>query len=167
MLQAQPSACCVLETSTDQSCAYALRRLPWQECGGAVQVTESILSMWVCFLRGTENSRNLIFLVINVLDCYFGLRLAKIMAKTLPCLEKKTQVLWLKWLSFLFSSSAPASSSDSSSSLEQEKYLQAILNSIPTIFKINGTNTLSNRSLIGLSPGKIVFAPLVCSTTVQ
>uniref|UniRef100_A0A8D3C2X9 SET binding factor 2 n=1 Tax=Scophthalmus maximus TaxID=52904 RepID=A0A8D3C2X9_SCOMX len=38
-------------------------------------------------------------------------------------------------------------------SLEQEKYLQAILNSIPIYFKMNGTNTLSNRSLIGLSPG--------------
>ncbi|KAG8001562.1 Myotubularin-related protein 13, partial [Nibea albiflora] len=51
------------------------------------------------------------------------------------------------------SSTAPASSSDSSSSLEQEKYLQAILNSIPVYFKMNGNNTLSNRSLIGLSPG--------------
>ncbi|XP_047436202.1 myotubularin-related protein 13 isoform X2 [Mugil cephalus] len=51
------------------------------------------------------------------------------------------------------SSAAPASSSDSSSSLEQEKYLQAILNSIPIYFKMNGNNTLSNRSLIGLSPG--------------
>ncbi|KAM8762203.1 myotubularin-related protein 13 isoform 4-T4 [Acanthopagrus schlegelii] len=51
------------------------------------------------------------------------------------------------------SSTAPASSSDSSSSLEQEKYLQAILNSIPIYFKMNGNNTLSNRSLIGLSPG--------------
>uniref|UniRef100_A0A8D3BJ54 SET binding factor 2 n=1 Tax=Scophthalmus maximus TaxID=52904 RepID=A0A8D3BJ54_SCOMX len=51
------------------------------------------------------------------------------------------------------SSAVPASSSDSSSSLEQEKYLQAILNSIPIYFKMNGTNTLSNRSLIGLSPG--------------
>lgn len=49
---------------------------------------------------------------------------------------------------------APASSSDSSSSLEQEKYLQAILDSIPVYFKTNGNNTLSNRSLIGLSPGK-------------
>lgn len=48
---------------------------------------------------------------------------------------------------------APASSSDSSSSLEQEKYLQAILDSIPIYFKTNGNNTLSNRSLIGLSPG--------------
>ncbi|XP_075878493.1 myotubularin-related protein 13 isoform X2 [Nelusetta ayraudi] len=51
------------------------------------------------------------------------------------------------------SSTAPASSSDSSSSLEQEKYLQAILNSIPVYFKMNGNNTLSNRSLVGLSPG--------------
>lgn len=50
---------------------------------------------------------------------------------------------------------APASSSDSSSSLEQEKYLQAILNSIPIYFKMNGNNTLSNRSLIGLSPGTL------------
>ncbi|XP_061884675.1 myotubularin-related protein 13 isoform X1 [Entelurus aequoreus] len=51
------------------------------------------------------------------------------------------------------SSTAPASSSDSSSSLEQEKYLQAILNSIPIYFKMNGHDTLSNRSIIGLSPG--------------
>ncbi|KAM9409168.1 LOW QUALITY PROTEIN: myotubularin-related protein 13 [Pholidichthys leucotaenia] len=51
------------------------------------------------------------------------------------------------------SSTAPASSSDSSSSLEQEKYLQAILNSIPVYFKMNGNNTLTNRSIIGLSPG--------------
>uniref|UniRef100_A0A3Q3GT22 SET binding factor 2 n=1 Tax=Labrus bergylta TaxID=56723 RepID=A0A3Q3GT22_9LABR len=51
------------------------------------------------------------------------------------------------------SSTAPASSSELSSSLEQEKYLQAILNSIPVYFKMNGSNTLSNRSLIGLSPG--------------
>ncbi|XP_061598974.1 myotubularin-related protein 13 isoform X2 [Cololabis saira] len=50
-------------------------------------------------------------------------------------------------------STAPTSSSDSSSSLEQEKYLQAILASIPIYFKMNGNNTLSNRSLIGLSPG--------------
>lgn len=50
-------------------------------------------------------------------------------------------------------SAAPASSSESSSSLEQEKYLQAILDSIPIYFKMNGNNTLSNRSIIGLSPG--------------
>ncbi|KAL6468968.1 hypothetical protein MHYP_G00224920 [Metynnis hypsauchen] len=47
---------------------------------------------------------------------------------------------------------APAASSESSSSLEQEKYLQAILSSIPAYFKSNGSNTLSNRSLVGLSP---------------
>ncbi|XP_047013890.1 myotubularin-related protein 13 isoform X4 [Ictalurus punctatus] len=51
------------------------------------------------------------------------------------------------------STTAPVSSSESSSSLEQEKYLQAILSSIPVYFKSNGSNTLSNRSLIGLSPG--------------
>ncbi|XP_046897226.1 LOW QUALITY PROTEIN: myotubularin-related protein 13 [Hypomesus transpacificus] len=51
------------------------------------------------------------------------------------------------------SSTAPASSSESSSSLEQEKYLQAILSSIPIYFKLNGSNTLTNRSLIGMSPG--------------
>uniref|UniRef100_A0A674P1Y8 SET binding factor 2 n=1 Tax=Takifugu rubripes TaxID=31033 RepID=A0A674P1Y8_TAKRU len=60
------------------------------------------------------------------------------------------------------SSTAPASSSDSSSSLEQEKYLQAILDSIPVYFKTNGNNTLSNRSLIGLSPG----TPRMCVTLV-
>ncbi|XP_053369013.1 myotubularin-related protein 13 isoform X1 [Clarias gariepinus] len=50
------------------------------------------------------------------------------------------------------STTAPVSSSESSSSLEQEKYLQAILSSIPIYFKSNGSNTLSNRSLIGFSP---------------
>ncbi|XP_072320770.1 myotubularin-related protein 13 isoform X1 [Eucyclogobius newberryi] len=50
------------------------------------------------------------------------------------------------------SSSTPTSSSELSSSLEQEKYLQAILDSIPIYFKMNGNNTLSNRSLVGLSP---------------
>ncbi|XP_033967065.1 myotubularin-related protein 13 isoform X4 [Pseudochaenichthys georgianus] len=60
------------------------------------------------------------------------------------------------------SSTAPASSSDSSSSLEQEKYLQAILASIPIHLKMNGNNTLSNRSLIGLSPG--VWASLRSSS---
>ncbi|KAG7274430.1 hypothetical protein CRUP_033586, partial [Coryphaenoides rupestris] len=48
------------------------------------------------------------------------------------------------------STTTTSSSSESSSSLEQEKYLQAILDSIP---KMNGNNTLSNRSQIGLSPG--------------
>ncbi|XP_057715822.1 myotubularin-related protein 13 isoform X2 [Corythoichthys intestinalis] len=50
-------------------------------------------------------------------------------------------------------SPAPASSSESSSSLEQEKYLQAILDSIPIYHKMNGHSTLSNRSIVGLSPG--------------
>ncbi|XP_076011746.1 myotubularin-related protein 13 isoform X2 [Genypterus blacodes] len=50
-------------------------------------------------------------------------------------------------------SPAQAASSELSSSLEQEKYLQAILDSIPIYFKMNGNSTLSNRSLIGLSPG--------------
>ncbi|XP_028811744.1 myotubularin-related protein 13 isoform X3 [Denticeps clupeoides] len=56
----------------------------------------------------------------------------------------------------LFKSQNPPStaptSTDSSSALEQEKYLQAILTSIPQPFKHNGTNTLSNRSVVGLSP---------------
>ncbi|XP_061606332.1 myotubularin-related protein 13 isoform X3 [Phyllopteryx taeniolatus] len=51
------------------------------------------------------------------------------------------------------SSTAPASSSESSSSLEREKYLQAVLDSIPIYFKMNDRNTLSNRSVVGLSPG--------------
>uniref|UniRef100_A0A8C6SZ03 SET binding factor 2 n=1 Tax=Neogobius melanostomus TaxID=47308 RepID=A0A8C6SZ03_9GOBI len=51
----------------------------------------------------------------------------------------------------LFKSQNPSSSSD----LEQEKYLQAILDSIPIYFKMNGNNTLSNRSLVGLSPGTV------------
>uniref|UniRef100_A0A8C7IQV1 SET binding factor 2 n=1 Tax=Oncorhynchus kisutch TaxID=8019 RepID=A0A8C7IQV1_ONCKI len=52
------------------------------------------------------------------------------------------------------------SSTELSSSLEQEKYLQAILNSIPVYFKLNGSNTLSNRSLIAL------YRPAVPSLTV-
>ncbi|XP_021333710.1 myotubularin-related protein 13 isoform X3 [Danio rerio] len=59
-------------------------------------------------------------------------------------------------------SSAAPTSSDTSSSLEQEKYLQAILSSIPIYFKPNGSNTLTNRSLIGLSPG--VWASLRSSS---
>ncbi|XP_030621605.1 myotubularin-related protein 13 [Chanos chanos] len=50
------------------------------------------------------------------------------------------------------SSGTPTSSSESSSSLEQEKYLQAIMSSIPIYYKANGSSTLSNRSLVGLSP---------------
>uniref|UniRef100_A0A8C1YE71 SET binding factor 2 n=1 Tax=Cyprinus carpio TaxID=7962 RepID=A0A8C1YE71_CYPCA len=49
-------------------------------------------------------------------------------------------------------SSAAPTSSETSSSLEQEKYLQAILSSIPIYFKTNGNSTLTNRSLIGMSP---------------
>uniref|UniRef100_A0A673MT17 Myotubularin-related protein 13-like n=1 Tax=Sinocyclocheilus rhinocerous TaxID=307959 RepID=A0A673MT17_9TELE len=59
-------------------------------------------------------------------------------------------------------SSAAPTSSETSSSLEQEKYLQAILSSIPIYFKPNGNNTLTNRSLIGLSPG--VWASLRSSS---
>uniref|UniRef100_A0A8B9JPX8 SET binding factor 2 n=1 Tax=Astyanax mexicanus TaxID=7994 RepID=A0A8B9JPX8_ASTMX len=61
----------------------------------------------------------------------------------------------------LFKSQNPAST-ESSSSLEQEKYLQAILSSIPIYFKANGSNTLSNRSLVSLSPG--VWASLRSSS---
>uniref|UniRef100_A0A3B3QJM1 SET binding factor 2 n=1 Tax=Paramormyrops kingsleyae TaxID=1676925 RepID=A0A3B3QJM1_9TELE len=50
------------------------------------------------------------------------------------------------------SSAAPTSSSESSS-LEQEKYLQAILSAIPNQPKASGHSVLSSRSLAGLSPG--------------
>uniref|UniRef100_A0A8C1KWM5 SET binding factor 2 n=1 Tax=Cyprinus carpio TaxID=7962 RepID=A0A8C1KWM5_CYPCA len=54
----------------------------------------------------------------------------------------------------LFKSQNPSSAGlFTSSSLEQEKYLQAILSSIPIYFKTNGNSTLTNRSLIGMSPG--------------
>jgi len=49
---------------------------------------------------------------------------------------------------------APASL-ESSSSIEQEKYLQALLNVISVHCKINGNNTLTVRPTIALSPGKI------------
>ncbi|XP_048828424.1 myotubularin-related protein 13-like [Brienomyrus brachyistius] len=49
------------------------------------------------------------------------------------------------------SSAVPASSSESSS-LEQEKYLQAILSAIPNQPKASGHSILSARSLAGLSP---------------
>uniref|UniRef100_A0A8C2E5H4 SET binding factor 2 n=1 Tax=Cyprinus carpio TaxID=7962 RepID=A0A8C2E5H4_CYPCA len=63
----------------------------------------------------------------------------------------------------LFKSQNPSSAGMfTSSSLEQEKYLQAILSSIPIYFKPNGSNTLTNRSLIGLSPG--VWASLRSSS---
>ncbi|KAJ8247545.1 hypothetical protein GJAV_G00247580 [Gymnothorax javanicus] len=50
------------------------------------------------------------------------------------------------------SPTAPVSSSESSSSLEHEKYLQAILTAVPIYFKTSRTDTLQNRSLVGLSP---------------
>ncbi|XP_035273861.1 myotubularin-related protein 13 isoform X1 [Anguilla anguilla] len=50
-------------------------------------------------------------------------------------------------------SPAPVSSSELSSSLEHEKYLQAILSAVPVYFKTSRNDTLTNRSLIGLSPG--------------
>uniref|UniRef100_A0A8B9QH63 SET binding factor 2 n=1 Tax=Apteryx owenii TaxID=8824 RepID=A0A8B9QH63_APTOW len=46
---------------------------------------------------------------------------------------------------------------ESSSSIEQEKYLQALLNVISVHCKMNGSNTLTVRPTIALSPGKIVF----------
>lgn len=49
---------------------------------------------------------------------------------------------------------APASL-ESSSSIEQEKYLQALLNVISVHCKRNGSNTLTVRPTIALSPGKI------------
>uniref|UniRef100_A0A8D0HDB0 SET binding factor 2 n=1 Tax=Sphenodon punctatus TaxID=8508 RepID=A0A8D0HDB0_SPHPU len=47
---------------------------------------------------------------------------------------------------------APASL-ESSSSIEQEKYLQALLNAISVHCKMNGNNTLTVRPAIALSPG--------------
>lgn len=67
----------------------------------------------------------------------------------------------MTWSLPLSLSLAPVSSSESSSSLEQEKYLQAILSSIPIYFKSNSSSTLSNRSLIGLSPGTSLSVPLI------
>uniref|UniRef100_A0A8C9SVX1 SET binding factor 2 n=1 Tax=Scleropages formosus TaxID=113540 RepID=A0A8C9SVX1_SCLFO len=45
-------------------------------------------------------------------------------------------------------------SSETSSSLEQEKYLQAIVNAIPACSKMSTSNSAANRSLTGFSPGK-------------
>ncbi|XP_028915382.1 myotubularin-related protein 13 isoform X4 [Ornithorhynchus anatinus] len=47
----------------------------------------------------------------------------------------------------------PASSLDSSSSIEQEKYLQALLNAISVHQKMSGNNTLTVRPAFALSPG--------------
>ncbi|KAE8606245.1 hypothetical protein XENTR_v10010644 [Xenopus tropicalis] len=48
---------------------------------------------------------------------------------------------------------APASSLESSSSIEQEKYLQALLNAISVHYKMNGNGTLTVRPTLALSPG--------------
>uniref|UniRef100_A0A8C6XJN5 SET binding factor 2 n=1 Tax=Naja naja TaxID=35670 RepID=A0A8C6XJN5_NAJNA len=53
-------------------------------------------------------------------------------------------------------SSAPTSL-ESSSSIEQEKYLQALLNAISVHCKLNGNNTLTIRPAIALSPGNIIL----------
>jgi len=74
------------------------------------------------------------------------------------CLGHWFECLWRQPLS-----AATSSSSESSSSLEQEKYLQAILDSVPVYFKMNGNTTLSNRSQIGLSPGTEHASEAPCS----
>ncbi|XP_063802513.1 myotubularin-related protein 13 isoform X1 [Pseudophryne corroboree] len=48
---------------------------------------------------------------------------------------------------------APASSLESSSSIEQEKYLQALLNAISVHYKISSGSTLTIRPTLALSPG--------------
>ncbi|KAG8438338.1 hypothetical protein GDO86_008863 [Hymenochirus boettgeri] len=48
---------------------------------------------------------------------------------------------------------APASSLESSSSIEQEKYLQALMNAISIHYKSNGNGTLTVRPTLALSPG--------------
>nr|XP_036882236.1 myotubularin-related protein 13 isoform X4 [Manis javanica] len=47
---------------------------------------------------------------------------------------------------------APTSSLESSSSIEQEKYLQALLNAVSVHQKLNGNNTLTVRPALALSP---------------
>lgn len=56
--------------------------------------------------------------------------------------------------SILLVTPAPASL-ESSSSIEQEKYLQALLNVISVHCKMNGSNTLTVSPTIALSPGKM------------
>lgn len=46
---------------------------------------------------------------------------------------------------------------ESSSSIEQEKYLQALLNAISVHCKLNGNNTLTIRPAIALSPGNMIL----------
>uniref|UniRef100_A0ABI7YBW8 SET binding factor 2 n=1 Tax=Felis catus TaxID=9685 RepID=A0ABI7YBW8_FELCA len=48
---------------------------------------------------------------------------------------------------------APTSSLESSSSIEQEKYLQALLNAVSVQQKLSGNNTLTVRPALALSPG--------------
>uniref|UniRef100_A0A9L0R1I2 SET binding factor 2 n=1 Tax=Equus caballus TaxID=9796 RepID=A0A9L0R1I2_HORSE len=57
---------------------------------------------------------------------------------------------------------APTSSLESSSSIEQEKYLQALLNAVSVHQKLSGNNTLTVRPALALSPG--VWASLRSST---
>ncbi|XP_073897283.1 myotubularin-related protein 13 isoform X7 [Castor canadensis] len=57
---------------------------------------------------------------------------------------------------------APTSSLESSSSIEQEKYLQALLNAVSVHQKLRGNNTLTIRPALALSPG--VWASLRSST---
>uniref|UniRef100_A0A452HTH9 Uncharacterized protein n=1 Tax=Gopherus agassizii TaxID=38772 RepID=A0A452HTH9_9SAUR len=52
---------------------------------------------------------------------------------------------------------------ESSSSIEQEKYLQALLNAISIHCKMNGNNTLTVRPTIALSPGKNTLERLFCN----
>ncbi|XP_045644806.1 myotubularin-related protein 13 isoform X4 [Ursus americanus] len=48
---------------------------------------------------------------------------------------------------------APTSSLESSSSIEQDKYLQALLNAVSVHQKLSGSNTLTVRPALALSPG--------------
>ncbi|XP_032450705.1 myotubularin-related protein 13 isoform X3 [Lynx canadensis] len=48
---------------------------------------------------------------------------------------------------------APTSSLESSNSIEQEKYLQALLNAVSVQQKLSGNNTLTVRPALALSPG--------------
>uniref|UniRef100_A0A8C0MD62 SET binding factor 2 n=1 Tax=Canis lupus familiaris TaxID=9615 RepID=A0A8C0MD62_CANLF len=57
---------------------------------------------------------------------------------------------------------APTSSLESSSSIEQEKYMQALLNAVSVHQKLSGSNTLTVRPALALSPG--VWASLRSST---
>uniref|UniRef100_F6YJ40 SET binding factor 2 n=1 Tax=Monodelphis domestica TaxID=13616 RepID=F6YJ40_MONDO len=50
-------------------------------------------------------------------------------------------------------STVPTSSLETSSSIEQEKYLQALLNAISVHQKLSGSNTLTVRPALALSPG--------------